>query len=89
MNVEPNLCLLWPNILKLQVRDTKLAHHTNDCIRNEDMEKAVAVKVELEKRGYGLAGRDGELSVAIGAAGHVDAFFQEVEGTHDHVLGVA
>lgn len=66
-----------------------LALHTNDCIGNEDQEKAVAVEVELKKRRYGLSGRDGELAVAIGAAGHVDAFFQEVEGTHDHVLGVS
>lgn len=71
-------------------RDHKLLiRHTNDRIRNEDKEKAVAVEVELKKRRDGLGGRDGELSVAVGAAGHVDAFFQEVEGTHDHILRVS
>lgn len=42
-----------------------LAQHTNDCIRNEDVEKAIAVEVELKERWYSLARCDGELSVAI------------------------
>lgn len=65
------------------------AQRTDDCIRNEDMEKAIAVKVELEKRRYSLARRDRELSVAVCTAGHVDAVSQQVEGTHDHILGVS
>lgn len=52
------------------------------------MEKAIAVKVELKKRWYSLAGCDSELSVAIRTAGHIDAVSQQVEGTHDHILGV-
>ncbi len=52
------------------------------------MEKAIAVEVELEKRWYSLAGGDSELSVAICTAGHVDAVSQQVEGTHDDILGV-
>lgn len=65
------------------------AQCTNDRIGDEDMEKAIAVEVELKKRGYSLAGCDRELSVAICAARHVDAVSQQVEGTHDHVLGVS
>lgn len=64
------------------------AQRTNDRIRNEDVEKAIAVEVELKKRGYSLAGRNRELSVAICAARHVDAVSQQVEGAHDHVLRV-
>lgn len=63
-----------------------MVQHTNDCIRNEDMEKAIAVEVELEKRRHSLAGCDGELSIAICTAGHIDAVSQQVEGTHDHIL---
>lgn len=62
--------------------------HTDDCVRNEDVEKAVAVEVELEKRGDRLTRRDRELAVAIGAAGHTDAVLQQVESTHDNVLGI-
>lgn len=53
------------------------------------MEKAVAVKVELEKRRHGLARCDRELSIAVCAAGHIDAVSQQVEGAHDHILGVS
>lgn len=52
------------------------------------MEKAVAVKVELKQRWHGLAGCDGELSIAVCTAGHVDAVSQKVEGAHDHILRV-
>ena len=65
-----------------------VAQHTNNCIRNEDMEKAIAVEVELEKRWYRWAGCDSELSIAICTAGHIDTVSQEVEGTHDHILRV-
>ena len=65
-----------------------LARRTNDCIRNEDVEKTVAVEVELEKRRYSLAGCDRELAIAICATGHVDTISKEVEGAHDHVLRV-
>lgn len=53
------------------------------------MKEAVAVEVELEQRRHRVVGADGELAVAVGAAGHVDAVAQQVEGVHDHVLGVA
>lgn len=52
------------------------------------MEEAVAVEVELEERGDSLSRGDGELAIAIGAAGHVDAVSQQVERPHDHVLRV-
>lgn len=52
------------------------------------MEKAVAVEVELKKRGHSLAGSDGKLSIAIRTAGHIEAVPQEVECTHDHVLRI-
>lgn len=63
-------------------------HRTDDCIRYEDVEEAVAVEVELEERRDGLSRSDGELAVAIGTAGHVDAVAQQVERAHDHVLRV-
>lgn len=66
--------------------DDVSAQRTDDRIRDEDMEEAIAVEVELKKRRYSLAGCNGELSVAICAARHVDAVSQQVEGTHDHVL---
>lgn len=59
---------------------------TDDCVGDEDVEEAVAVEVELEQRRHRLAGGDGELAVAVGAAGHVDAVAQQVEGAHHHVL---
>lgn len=65
-----------------------MAWRTNDCIGNEDMEKAIAVKVELKQCRYSLAGCNRELSVAVRTAGHIDAVPQQVEGTHDHVLRV-
>lgn len=65
------------------------AQHTNDCIRNEDMEKAIAVETELKKCWYSLAGRNSELSISICTAGHVNAVSQQVEGTHDHILWVS
>lgn len=52
------------------------------------MEETVAVEVEFEQGGDGLSRGDGELAVAIGAAGHVDAVSQQVERPHDHVLRV-
>lgn len=65
-----------------------MAQRTNDCIRNEDVEKAIAVKVELKQCWYSLAGCNCELSIAVCTAGHIDAVAQQVEGTHDHVLRV-
>lgn len=52
------------------------------------MEKAIAVEIELEKRRYSLAGCNGELSIAICTAGHIDTVSQQVEGAHDHILWV-
>lgn len=52
------------------------------------MKEAVAVEVELKQRRHRLARCDGKLAVAAGAAGYIDAVFQEVEGPHDHVLRV-
>lgn len=60
--------------------------HTDDCVRNEDMEKAIAVEVELEQGWYSLAGRYRELSVAICTAGDIDAVFEQVESAHNHIL---
>lgn len=52
------------------------------------MKEAVAVEVELEQGGHRLSRGDGELAVAVGAAGHVDAVPQQVQRPHDHVLRV-
>lgn len=52
------------------------------------MKKTVAVEVELEKSGDSFSRCDGKLSVAVCAAGHVDAVPQQVESTHDHILWV-
>lgn len=64
------------------------ARRTDDCIRNKDMEEAVAVEVELKKRRYSLARCDSELSVAVCAARHIDTVSQKVECSHHHVLRV-
>lgn len=64
------------------------AYRTNDCIRNEDVKKAIAVEVELKKCWHSLAGCDSEFSIAVCTAGHVDAVPQQVERTHDHILRV-
>ena len=61
---------------------------TDDGVGDEDVEQAVAVEVELEQRRHRVARGDGELAVAVGAAGDVDAVAQKVERVHHHVLGV-
>lgn len=64
------------------------AQHTDDCIRNEDMEKAIAVEVELKQCWYSLTGSNGELPVAIRTAGYIHAISQQVKCSHDHIFGV-
>lgn len=61
---------------------------TDERVRYEDVEEAVAVEVELEQGGHRLPWGDSELAVAVGAAGHIDTVAQQVECPHDHVLRV-
>lgn len=64
------------------------AQPTDDCIRNEDMEKAIAVEVQLKQCWYSLTGSDRELPVAIRTAGYIHAISQQVKCPHDHIFRV-
>lgn len=79
-------------LLNQQTSDNRSRSHqarlTNDCIRNEDMEKAIAVEVELKQCRHSLAGSNGELSVSICTAGDIHTIPQQVKRPHDHVFRV-
>lgn len=79
-------------LLKQQTSDNRSRSHqaqlTNDGIRNEDMEKAIAVEVELKQCRHSLTGSNGELSISIRTAGYIHTIPQQVKCPHDHIFRV-
>lgn len=79
-------------LLNQQTSDNRGPSHqaqlTNDCVRNEDMEKAIAVEVELKQCWHSLTGSDGELSISICTAGYIHTISQQVKCPHDHIFWV-